>query len=199
MESKPQSEKHLKKHLAIFASGTGTNAEKIIQYFYLHPSIIVSLIVCNKPGAGVINIAKQNNLPVLMIEKSAFVENGYMIDLQYYKIDFIVLAGFLWKIPEVLIEQYRNRIINIHPALLPKYGGKGMYGHKVHDAVLAGEDTESGITIHYVDEHYDNGHVILQVSCPVYKIDTSDTLAARIHVLEHTHFAKVVEDVVGKL
>ncbi len=199
MEAKQQSGKQLKKHVAIFASGTGTNAEKIIQHFSLHPTIIVSLIVCNKPGAGVINIAKQNNLPVLMIEKSAFIQNGYLIDLQHNKVDFIVLAGFLWKIPEVLIEQFRNRIINIHPALLPKYGGKGMYGHKVHDAVLAGEDKESGITIHYVDEHYDNGDVILQVSCPVHKSDTSDTLAARIHSLEHTHFAKVVEDVVGKL
>lgn len=199
MEAKNPSEKLLKKHVAIFASGTGTNAEKIIQHFFLHPTIGVSLIVCNKPDAGVINIAKQNYLPVLLIEKSKFMENGYLIDLQSYKIDFIVLAGFLWKIPEVLIAQFRNRIINIHPALLPKFGGKGMYGQKVHDAVLAEKNTESGITIHYVDEHYDSGDVILQVRCPVYSTDTPDTLAERIHQLEHAHFANVVEDIVSKL
>ena len=186
--------------IAIFASGSGSNAENIINYFKDSVDICVPILLTNNANAGVIVRAQRLNVPILIFTKKNFKECNQITEfLINQKIDWIILAGFLWLVPSPMISAFPSKIINIHPALLPKYGGKGMYGHKVHDAVLAGEDTESGITIHYVDEHYDNGDVILQVSCPVYKSDTSDTLSARIHSLEHTHFAKVVEDVVGKL
>jgi phosphoribosylglycinamide formyltransferase-1 len=188
------------KNIAIFASGNGSNAKKIIDYFKDNQFIIIKLIVCNKKGAGVITIAAEHDIPVLMIEKERFFSgDSYLQELHATAIDFIVLAGFLWKIPEAIISRYRYRIINIHPALLPKYGGKGMYGLKVHEAVIAAGETESGITIHYVDEHYDNGDVILQATCPVLRTDTADTLAERIHRLEHENFARIVEDCVNKL
>lgn len=191
---------HQLKHLAIFASGEGSNAKKIIEYFKNHPYISVELIVCNKPDAGVITIAKLFNITVLLIEKEHFFEGiAYLKELQKRKIDFIVLAGFLWKIPKILICHFKNRIINIHPALLPKYGGKGMYGSKVHQAVVDAGETESGITIHYVDEHYDNGDIIFQAICRVEKNDTADTLARKIHQLEHENFARVIEECVNKL
>lgn len=190
---------YLKKKIAIFASGAGSNAEKIIAYFEHDKKVYVGLVVCNKPNAGVIQIALDARIPVLMIEKDQFLKgNGYIDELKDAGIYFIVLAGFLWKIPEIIIKSFRNRIINIHPALLPKYGGKGMYGLKVHEAVLAAGEKESGITIHYVDEHYDNGDVIFQAHCPVFANDTPDTLAERIHRLEHLHFARVVEQCVHK-
>ncbi|HEX8278813.1 MAG TPA: formyltransferase family protein, partial [Segetibacter sp.] len=157
---------HSTKQIAIFASGAGSNAKKIIEHFKGNDSIVVKLIVCNKPGAGVIQIAADNNIDVLILERERFFKgDGYVEELHKWSIDFIVLAGFLWKIPETIIENFRNRIINIHPALLPKYGGKGMYGSKVHEAVIASGETESGITIHYVDEHYDNGDIIFQAKC----------------------------------
>jgi phosphoribosylglycinamide formyltransferase-1 len=208
------------KHLAIFASGAGSNAQKIIDYFASPPAplpatagqaiaerggmnpskIVVSLIVCNNPDAGVLKIAAKENIPALIIEKEKFFRNnGYVDELKQKHIDFIVLAGFLWKIPAVLIKAYRNRIINIHPALLPLYGGKGMYGNKVHAAVIASGEKESGITIHYVDEQYDNGDIIFQAKCPVLPGDTPDSLALRIHKLEHGHYAEVIESIVGKL
>lgn len=188
------------KQIAIFASGAGSNAKKIIQYFEGNKSILIKLIVCNKPGAGVIEIAGDYNIPVLMIEKERFFRgDGYLHELNSFKIDFIVLAGFLWKIPEALIQHFRNRIINIHPALLPKYGGKGMYGSKVHEAVIAAGETESGITIHYVDEHYDNGDVIFQAKCQVLPNDSAETLAEKIHRLEHENFPRVVEECVNRL
>lgn len=150
--------------------------------------------MCNKPGAGVLRIASDSSIPVLIIDKEKFFRgSGYVDELKAASITFIVLAGFLWKIPETIINTFRNRIINVHPALLPKYGGKGMYGSKVHEAVIAAGETESGITIHYVDEHYDNGDVILQVSCPVFANDTPEELAKRIHVLEHENLPKVIE------
>lgn len=191
---------HSSKKIAIFASGAGSNAKKMIEYFKGNDSISIDLIVCNKQGAGVINIAADYGIPVLLIEKERFFRgDGYVEELKKAAIDFIVLAGFLWKIPETVIENFRNRIINIHPALLPKYGGKGMYGSKVHEAVIAAGETESGITIHYVDEHYDNGDVIFQASCSVDKNDTADTLAQKIHLLEHENFSRVVEECVNKL
>lgn len=183
-----------KVHVAIFASGTGSNAKKIIEHFQQHPGIDVRLIVCNKPGAGVLNIAADNNIPSLLIEKEQFFRgNAYTDELAAYNIGFIVLAGFLWKIPAKLIKAYHGNIINIHPALLPKYGGKGMYGAFVHEAVIAAKEKESGITIHFVDEHYDHGDHILQVTCPVYSTDTPAALAERIHALEHRHFPATVE------
>ena len=188
------------KNLAIFASGAGSNAEKIIEYFKHSKSAQIALIVCNKPEAGVLKIAEKNGISILMIEKERFFRgDGYVEELINFNIDFIVLAGFLWKIPETLIKSFRNRIINIHPALLPKYGGKGMYGSKVHEAVIAAGESESGITIHYVDELYDNGDVIFQATCPISTDDTAESLAKKIHVLEHQNFAKVIEECVKRL
>lgn len=188
------------KHLVIFASGTGSNAQQIINYFRNSTAAKVALVVCNKPGAGVISIAGKENIPVLLIEKEQFFRgNAYLPELQKSKVDLIVLAGFLWKIPQKLIDAFPRRIINIHPALLPKYGGKGMYGQYVHEAILNAGEMESGITIHYVDEHYDNGDVIFQTACPVLEDDTAATLAERIHKLEHLHYPLVIEELAQKL
>jgi formyltetrahydrofolate-dependent phosphoribosylglycinamide formyltransferase len=181
--------------LVIFASGAGSNAEKIIRYFSNTPDVNVALIVCNKPGAGVITIAERENIPVLIIERERFFRgDGYIPELMKVKTKLIILAGFLWKIPLSLIQAFPKKIINIHPALLPSHGGKGMYGQFVHEAVLASGDLQSGITIHYVDEHYDNGDVIFQTACPVLPGDTAETLAARIHQLEHLHYPVVIEN-----
>ncbi len=192
--------------IAIFASGTGSNAEKIIEAAtYLlgkenHEAEImwkVALIVCNKPGAGVLDIALKNNIPTLIIEKERFFNaDNYLPELKKYDIGFIVLAGFLWKMPANLIAIYTKKIINIHPALLPKFGGKGMYGSKVHHAVIDAKETESGITIHYVDELYDHGEIIFQAKCPVSDVDTPETLAAKVHLLEHKYYPQVLTDVI---
>jgi len=186
-----------KQHLAIFASGAGSNAEKIIRHLADHPSIKVAVVVCNKPGAGVISIAEKAGIPVLMIEKEQFFRgNNYVDELQRYDIDWIVLAGFLWKVPVGLIAAFADRIINIHPALLPKYGGKGMYGKHVHEAVRAANETETGITIHFVDEYYDHGKIILQEKCTVTAEDDADSIAAKVHALEHQYFPGAVEKVI---
>jgi formyltetrahydrofolate-dependent phosphoribosylglycinamide formyltransferase len=187
------------KKIAIFASGTGSNAERIISHLKNHSSIQVALVVCNKPGAGVLSIASANHVPTLLIEKERFFSGDhYLPDLHAHSIDFIVLAGFLWKIPEALITAYPNKIINIHPALLPKYGGKGMYGLKVHEAVLLAGEKESGITIHYVNEHFDEGERIFQASCAVEAGDTPESLAQKIHALEHRHFPEEVVKLLSK-
>ena len=197
-------------HIAIFASGTGTNARKIIEYFEKRTavgsvngretksaSIKVSLIVCNVPGAGVLEIAKEKGIPSLIINKTDFTATGYIESLQNADINFIILAGFLWKVPEVLVRAYPKAIINIHPALLPKYGGKGMYGAPVHEAVIAAGEKQSGITIHLVNEHYDEGAIIFQASCSIDATDTADTLANKIHALEHAHYAPTIEKLLG--
>lgn len=185
--------------IAIFASGKGTNAANIAEHFKTHKNIAVSLIACNKPDAGVLKVAEAHNLPVLLIEKEPFFRgNAYVDELVNAHISWIVLAGFLWKIPQKLINAYRGRIINIHPALLPKHGGKGMYGSKVHEAIIAAGEKETGITIHFVDEHYDNGDVIFQAKCPVVADDTADSLAQRIHQLEYEHYPKTIETIVNK-
>jgi formyltetrahydrofolate-dependent phosphoribosylglycinamide formyltransferase len=184
-------------HLAIFASGAGSNALKLMEYFHNHPGIKITLLVSNKPGAGALHHAANNGINSLIIEKERFFRGDtYLPELHSAGIDFIVLAGFLWKIPPALIQAYPQRIVNLHPALLPKYGGKGMYGRHVHEAVIAAGDEESGITIHFVDELYDHGATIFQAMCPVEKEDTPESLAAKIHLLEHKHLPKVVEDVV---
>jgi formyltetrahydrofolate-dependent phosphoribosylglycinamide formyltransferase len=184
-------------NIAIFASGAGTNANNIIQHFKNSEHIKVALVICNKPNAGVVRIAAQNNIPLLLIEKERFFNgDGYIHELHNYHINFIVLAGFLWKMPTLLIRSFSNKIINIHPALLPKYGGKGMYGVAVHQQVLLDKNKESGITIHYVDEHYDSGDIIFQDSCPVYENDTAETLAQRVHELEYEHYPRVIEKLV---
>lgn len=182
------------KKLAIFASGAGSNANRIIERFRNHPNIKVSLIVCNRPDAGVIRIAEAANVPVLMIEKDRFVKgDAYTKELLHADIDVIILAGFLWKIPPRLVETFRGRILNIHPALLPSYGGKGMYGRHVHEAVIASGDSKSGITIHLVDELYDHGDPVFKAEIPVMQGETPDGLALRIHELEHRYFPVVIE------
>lgn len=183
-----------KKNLAIFASGAGSNAKKIIEYFNHHPSVKPALVVCNNPKAGVKEIAGNFEIPLLMIEKSRFFkEDAYLTELEKHDIHYIILAGFLWKIPDLIIEKYADKIINIHPALLPKYGGKGMYGKFVHEAVINNHEKESGITIHLVDEHYDHGKHLFQTTCTIEPSDTTDSLAEKIHQLEHKHFAPVIE------
>lgn len=191
--------------LAVFASGTGTNAQKIIEEARASLKadkkigFEVALIVCNKPGAGVLDIARREGIATLVIEKENFFGGDhYLAKLKQHRIELIVLAGFLWKLPPALIQAYPSRIINIHPALLPKYGGKGMYGEKVHQAVIEGRDPESGITIHYVDEIYDHGQVIFQAKCPVTSSDTAATLAKKIHQLEHEHYPTVITQVIEK-
>ena len=182
------------KNLALFASGAGSNAQRIIDHFRDSNLAQVVLIVCNKPGAGVLRIAEKEQLPILIIEKERFFRgDAYLPELEKSKTDFIILAGFLWKIPQALINAYTRRIVNIHPALLPKYGGKGMYGDFVHQAVIAAGEKESGITIHLVDEAYDHGKHLFQTTCPILPDDTAAELAGRIHVLEHRHFPEVIE------
>jgi len=186
------------KRIAIFSSGTGSNTKKIIDHLESLKDkgvsrAIVSLIVCNKPEAGVLKIAEENNIPALLIEKEKFFRgNAYIDELKAADIDFIVLAGFLWMIPLALVRSFHGKMINIHPALLPKYGGKGMYGNFVHEAVIANKEKESGITIHYVDEVYDHGQIILQATCLVENDETPESLAKKVQVLEHRHFPAAV-------
>lgn len=186
-------------NIAIFASGAGSNAQKIIEYFRYSKKVRVVLIACNKAGAGVLHIAAAEHIPVLQIDKEEFFHgSAYIDELKEKDVDFIILAGFLWKIPSLLIKNWPGRIINIHPALLPKYGGKGMYGRFVHESVISGGEKESGISIHYVDDVYDNGAIIFQARCPVLENDTPDLLANRIHKLEHEHYPRVIERLIEK-
>lgn len=196
-------------HIAIFASGAGSNARKLLEHFnplapaaghrHQQTPAVIRLIVSNKPDAGVLNIAREYNVPVLILEKEKFFRaNAYVNELKELGIDLIVLAGFLWKVPLSLIAAYPARIVNIHPALLPKYGGKGLYGHFVHEAVLNAGEKESGITIHYVDEHYDHGDHIFQDKVAVSPDDTPDTLARKVQRLEHAHFARVIDELIQK-
>lgn len=179
--------------IIIFASGKGSNAAAIIDHFRNTGIAKVALIVTNKADAGVLDIANKEHIPFLITDRQTFKEQLIIDQMQAYDPALIVLAGFLWKIPVTIINAFPGKIINIHPALLPKYGGKGMYGHHVHEAVLAAKENLSGITIHYVDEKYDNGAAIVQASCPVLENDSTDTLAARIHGLEHYFFPRTIE------
>jgi phosphoribosylglycinamide formyltransferase-1 len=184
------------KKIAVFASGAGSNAQKIIESFRNSTHATVSLIFCNKPDAGVLKIAEKEKIPSLLIEKEKFFRgNAYTDELKEAGIDFIALAGFLWKIPLALIKSYPGKIVNIHPALLPKYGGRGMYGIRVHQAVMDNHEKESGITIHFVDELYDHGKIIFQATCPVFENDTPEILAQRIHTLEHEYYPQVIEKI----
>jgi phosphoribosylglycinamide formyltransferase 1 len=184
--------------LIIFASGTGTNANAIIAHFKKTGTAKVSLIVSNKATAGVLDIAKREEIPFLIVDKKTFQETLMLEQLKDYNPSLIVLAGFLWKIPDHVIQAFPGIIINIHPALLPGYGGHGMYGHKVHDAVIDAKDKESGITIHYVNEHYDEGNIILQARCSVQPNDSANQLAARIHKLEHFYYPRAIEYLLNK-
>jgi phosphoribosylglycinamide formyltransferase-1 len=187
------------KKLAIFASGTGTNAQKIIDHFRANQEISITLIVSNKPDAGVLSIAAREKIPFLVIDKERFFRgNAYTGELKALGIDLVVLAGFLLKIPPALIHAFPERIINIHPALLPKYGGRGMYGHHVHDAVIASGDPETGITIHFVDELYDHGKNIFQATVPVTKEDNATSIAKKVQVLEHEYYPKIIDALLQK-
>jgi phosphoribosylglycinamide formyltransferase 1 len=188
------------RNIAIFASGSGTNAENIIKYFSTKNTAKVCLVLSNNRQAMVLKRAEALNIRTVFFERKEFYVTGKVLRyLALYKIDFIVLAGFLWLVPESIVEQYSNRIINIHPALLPSYGGKGMYGDVVHKAVIGNHDSESGITIHYVNKLYDKGDVIFQTRCEVDAADTHDSLAAKVHALEYQYYPKVIEDIVVKL
>lgn len=182
------------KNIAIFASGAGSNAQKIIDHFRDSGLARVTVILSNKAEAGIFKIAEREQIPAVLIDKEQFFRGDtYVKLLQSLDTDLVVLAGFLWKVPANLVEAFPERIINIHPALLPKFGGKGMYGHFVHEAVLAAGEKESGITIHYVNNRYDEGGVILQERCPVSPDDTPETLARKVQVLEHQWFPLIVE------
>ncbi|MDJ1468811.1 phosphoribosylglycinamide formyltransferase [Cytophagaceae bacterium DM2B3-1] len=181
--------------IAIFASGSGSNAQKIMEYFDNHPSIQVKLVLSNKEDAPVLLRAANFMVPTYVFDRKTFYETTKVEEeLASYKIDYIVLAGFLWLIPLPLIQNYPDKIINIHPALLPKYGGKGMYGMKVHEAVVQAKDTETGITIHLINEEYDKGEHLFQISCAVEIGDTPERVAEKVHALEHAHFPRIIED-----
>ncbi len=185
--------------IAIFASGSGTNAERIVQHFNDVEGISVALILSNKPNAFVLTRAERLKVPTFVFAKSDFYTKSTVLEkLQEEAIDFIVLAGFLWLVPNNLILAFPNKIMNIHPALLPKYGGKGMYGSKVHEAVKEAGDEQTGITIHYVNEKYDEGQIIFQATCPVNQEDTSKSIADKVHQLEYAHFPGVIEETITK-
>jgi phosphoribosylglycinamide formyltransferase-1 len=187
------------KNIAIFASGNGSNAEKIIRYFDKRADKCVTLVLSNNSKAKVLERAKSLGVETVTFSRSQFYDTIEILEiLNQHKIDFIVLAGFLWLIPGYLLQNFPKKIINIHPALLPKYGGKGMYGAKVHESVIKNGDAESGITIHYVNEFYDDGQIIFQARCPVEPSETSDSLANKIHALEHKYFPVVVDQVLGE-
>ncbi len=182
------------KNIAIFASGTGSNATKIVAHLKNHASIKVALIISNKATAPVLQMAATNNIPTLLLQKQDFYNTENLLtNLAEYKIDFIALAGFLWLIPPYLVQAFENKIVNIHPALLPKYGGKGMYGMNVHKAVHANKEKESGITIHFVNEHYDEGNSIFQASCPIDPQDDPSIIQKQVLVLEHQYFPTIIE------
>jgi phosphoribosylglycinamide formyltransferase 1 len=188
------------RNIAIFASGSGTNAENIIRYFSNRNTAQVSLILSNRREAYVFKRAAALNIrSVFFDRKELYVTDKVLRYLSYYKIDFIVLAGFLWLIPDNILTAYENRIINIHPALLPRHGGKGMYGDIVHESVIASREKVSGITIHYVNGKYDEGDIIFQAECIVEPSDTPESLASRVHALEYEHYPRVVEELVSKL
>lgn len=187
--------------LAIFASGSGTNARELIKYFEEHPEDgTVVLIVCNRPGAGVLDVAKRHQVPAVVINKAQLEAEIFLLPiLNQYQVNSIVLAGFLLKIPSFLVAAFPNRMVNIHPALLPKYGGKGMYGHHVHRAVIENGEQESGITIHLVNERYDEGPILFQEKCSIEEGATAETLANKIQALEWRHFGPVVARYFEKL
>jgi phosphoribosylglycinamide formyltransferase-1 len=181
--------------IAIFASGTGSNTQRIIDHFRGNKDASVALILSNNPAAGVLGIARKEEIPYIIIDREKFFQSNYYLQLlKENNIQWIVLAGFLWKIPTELIDGFKGKMVNIHPALLPKFGGKGMYGAKVHEAVIQSGDRESGITIHLVDEIYDHGKIIFQARCPVSPEDDANSLAKKIHELEYQHFPKVIEE-----
>ena len=185
------------KHIAILASGNGTNAENIIRYFSNDKNAKVTLVLSNKPQAKVLDRAAALGVDAFFFDRTQFYETGeVLMMLRRRETDLVVLAGFLWLVPEEVTEAFRGRIVNIHPALLPAFGGKGMYGDRVHRAVLESGSTESGITIHYVNEVYDSGDIIFQARCPVLPGDDVDSLASRVHALEYEHYPRVIGEII---
>lgn len=192
-------------NIAIFVSGTGSNARVMIDHFReLEKAgagdFNVAMLVSSSQVAKALDMAAQKNIPTLTLDRGAFRNTTELLDvLTEFNVNFIVLAGFLWLIPPYLVQAFPNRIVNIHPALLPKYGGKGMYGMNVHRAVKAANDTESGITIHYVNEHYDEGAVIFQTSTPLASTDTPADIAAKVLRLEHANYSRVVAEILTRM
>ncbi len=181
------------KKILLFASGAGSNVENIIQYFKNNADIIIVGVFTNNPNAKVLDKAKNHNVPTLIFTREELSEGFVLEKMAELKPDLIILAGFLWKMPEEIVAAYPNKIINIHPALLPKYGGKGMYGMKVHQTVLDNQDKETGITIHYVNEHYDEGEFIFQQKITIDDCTTPEDIVAKVHELEHKHFPEIIE------
>lgn len=185
------------KDIAIFASGSGTNAQKLIEYFSTSKTAKVKLILSNRAEAFVLERARKFSIPAMVFDREDFYERGTVLrTLLDNDIYFIVLAGFLWLVPHEILQAYPRRVVNIHPALLPDYGGKGMYGSRVHRAVIENREKESGISIHYVNDRYDEGDIIFQARCAVRPDDSPESLAERIHSLEHKHYPRIVEELV---
>jgi phosphoribosylglycinamide formyltransferase-1 len=188
------------KNIAIFASGSGSNAEAIANYFANNELVKIAYFMTNDAEAGILKRGKRLNIPTLLFSKKNFVESDDIIRfLKSQEVDLVVLAGFLWLIPPAFIQAFPDSIVNVHPALLPKFGGKGMWGHHVHEAVVANKETESGITIHLVNESYDEGKILFQAKCPVLSTDSPEDVAANVLKLEHEHFPRVVDEVLKYL
>ncbi len=190
--------RYLMKRIVIFASGSGTNAENIIKYFQKNNIANVVRVLSNKKDAKVLDRSNGLNVSCMYFSRNDFYDSDKVLNLLIEEADLIVLAGFLWRVPENIIKMFSNKIVNIHPALLPKYGGKGMYGMHVHNTVIANKEKETGITIHYVNEHYDEGAVILQKKVGVDESDTPESIAKKIHQLEYKYFPKVIEEILLK-
>jgi phosphoribosylglycinamide formyltransferase-1 len=187
------------KRIAIFASGSGSNAQRIMEHFKRHKEMEVAIVLSNRADSYVLQRADNFEIPTQVFSKEELYDSATILNLlKNLDIDMIVLAGFLWLIPANIIRQYPKRIINIHPALLPKYGGKGMYGNIIHETVIANHDPETGITIHYVNESFDEGEIIYQNKCVVEKTDTTEKLAYKVHQLEHLHYPRIIEDLLKK-
>lgn len=190
----------MRKNIAIFASGSGTNAENIIRYFGETDTARVRLVLSNKKEAFVLERAHALGVPCEVFLKPQWDSAEEILAvLRRYEINFIVLAGFLLRVPDLILHAYPRKIINIHPSLLPKFGGKGMYGDRVHEAVVAAGEKETGITIHYINEHYDEGDVIFQATCPVLPEDAPADVAKKVHALEYKYFPSVIERLITAL
>lgn len=190
----------MSKNIAILASGNGTNAENIIRYFRNSGTVNVRLVLSNRKAAFVLERARSLNVPFACMEKAEWTDGEAVLSLLKDKhIDFVVLAGFLARVPDCILHAYPNKIINIHPSLLPKFGGKGMYGDRVHQAVVAAGETETGITIHYLNEHFDEGETIVQYKCPVLPQDTAEDVAKKVHALEYEYYPQVIARLLSEI
>jgi phosphoribosylglycinamide formyltransferase 1 len=190
---------HMAIRIAIFASGNGSNFQRIAGYFAGNDAVEIAVLYCNRPDAFALERAATLGIPSVVFNRNQFYSTADILnDLHARRIDWIVLAGFLWLVPENILRAYKDRIVNIHPALLPKYGGKGMYGMRVHEAVVTAGDKESGISIHFVNEHYDEGQIVYQARCLVLPSDTAEDVAQKIHLLEYEHFPRVIEELLTK-